>query len=693
MPQPVHLKSRLLVATALAFAAAAIPVTASAEAAAEVESVVVYGATSHSAAATGLDLSLRQTPQSVTVIDRSRIEDFDLKSVNDLLDQVVGVNVQRVETDRTYYDARGFDVTNFQVGGVGLPLIWGIQYGDLDTVLFERVEAVRGANALMTGVGNPSATINYVRKRPTVDRRASLALQYGSWNEKRLEADISGAVTQDGALSGRLIYANEDKDSYLDHYGVNRNVYLAALTWKPTSSLSVTAGYTRQDNRAKGVLWGALPLVYADGGSIPYPRSASTSADWTYWNTRDENLYAEAVQELSGGWRIKAVGLRKRFEENARLLYAYGNPDRTTGLGVFGMSGVYPSTYKQWVVDLSASGPVEMFGRRQELVFGANISRSHGLEYENFSADVLAYPPVDAWATQQIALPSYPGAYLAADQRDRMTRLYAAAHLDLADRVKAVVGVNWVKLTSRGFSYGVDTPRRETAASPYAGLIVDLTPNVSAYASYTDIFNPQTEVDGSHRTLPAAHGKSYEAGLKSEWFDRRLYATAAVFKAQQDGLAEVAGAFPDGKLYYSGLDTRVSGYEFEVAGRVGEAWTVGGGWTGLRIKDTTGLRARIYVPRRTLKLNATWSPPDFDRLKLGAALRWQSKVATQDLVLVTQRAYAVVDLMASLRLTPQIKATVNIKNLGDERYLTSLKWNQAYFAEPRSVSLTLAADF
>jgi outer membrane receptor for ferric coprogen and ferric-rhodotorulic acid len=80
---------------------------------------------------------------------------------------VTGVNVEKVETDRTYYNSRGFDITNFQVDGIGLPLIWGIQFGDLDTVLFERVEVVRGANSMMTGTGNPSATVNYVRKRPT----------------------------------------------------------------------------------------------------------------------------------------------------------------------------------------------------------------------------------------------------------------------------------------------------------------------------------------------------------------------------------------------------------------------------------------------------------------------------------------------------------------------------------------------
>lgn len=103
----------------------------------------------------------------MTVIDRQRIEDFALTNVRDLLTQTVGINVERTETDRTEFNSRGFDITNFQFDGIGLPLFYSIQTSDTDTVLFDRVEAVRGANAIMTGVGNPSATINFLRKRPT----------------------------------------------------------------------------------------------------------------------------------------------------------------------------------------------------------------------------------------------------------------------------------------------------------------------------------------------------------------------------------------------------------------------------------------------------------------------------------------------------------------------------------------------
>lgn len=133
-------------------------------------------ALNRSGSATGIDLSLKETPQSVSVVDRQRIADFQLNNVNDLLGSVTGVTVERTETDRTEYTSRGFDITNFQVDSIGLPLFYNIQSGALDTVLYDRVEVVRGANAIMTGIGNPSATVDYVRKRPTAKTQAEITV-------------------------------------------------------------------------------------------------------------------------------------------------------------------------------------------------------------------------------------------------------------------------------------------------------------------------------------------------------------------------------------------------------------------------------------------------------------------------------------------------------------------------------------
>ncbi|CAN7181026.1 TonB-dependent siderophore receptor [Phenylobacterium sp. LjRoot219] len=693
---PARLFKLVLLASAAAATCGAAHAEDAADAAGKVvdEVVVTRAAQQPVAAVTGLPLTLRETPQSVTIIAPQQIRDFALTSVNDLLAQAPGVNVEEIETDRTQYNARGFDITNFQMDGVGLPLIWDIQFGQLDTAMFDRVEVIRGANALMTGIGNPSATINYVRKRPTATFQGNLAAQVGSWNLKRLEADLSGPLNASGTVRGRVVLAGQEADSYLDYYASKRGVAYGVLAWDVTPDLTLTGGYSRNESKSDGVLWGALPLQYSDGAPIRYPRSASSAADWTYWNVVDKTSFLEAQYALPANWNLKATGTYREFDEHAELLYAFGNPDPVTGEGVFGMAGIYPSEYRQYLLDVTASGPFQAFGRTHELAFGLSGARGQGKEFENFAEDFPAYPAISLWGREQVARPAYPGEYLAANQVDKLYRASAAAHLNLTDELKAVVGATAVKLKSRGYSYGVDTPRDESKVSPYVGVTYDLTSQVSLYASYTDIFNPQSEEDVDHRTLSAARGSSYEAGIKSELFDHRLYLAAAIYQAEQTGLAEAAGVDLDtGKTYYEGLDTKVTGFELEVAGRITENWTLNGGYSDLEIDGPTDTPIRTYIPRRTFKAATTYTLPELRNLRLGAAVRWQDDISTLDLAPYRQKAYVVADLTASIDVTEQVRATLNVRNVGDKKYLRSLMWNQAYYAAPRNVALRVDYAF
>ncbi|WP_029219497.1 TonB-dependent receptor plug domain-containing protein [Xanthomonas cassavae] len=110
--------------------------------------------------ATRLALTPLETPQSVSTISRQQMDDFALNNANEVLALAAGVNVERVETDRTYYTARGFDILNFQVDGLGLPFTNGLAEGDVDTAIYQRIDVLRGANGLLSSTGNPSATVN-----------------------------------------------------------------------------------------------------------------------------------------------------------------------------------------------------------------------------------------------------------------------------------------------------------------------------------------------------------------------------------------------------------------------------------------------------------------------------------------------------------------------------------------------------
>ena len=123
--------------------------------------VVAQRASRASSGALNLDLEIKDTPQSISVVSGEQMRRFGADSVNEALRLATGVRVDEWETNRTSYSARGFDILNTQVDGVGMPNSWGISTGATDAFGYEKVEVIRGANGLHTGVGNAAGTSTF----------------------------------------------------------------------------------------------------------------------------------------------------------------------------------------------------------------------------------------------------------------------------------------------------------------------------------------------------------------------------------------------------------------------------------------------------------------------------------------------------------------------------------------------------
>lgn len=240
-------------------------------------------------------LSHRETPQSVSTVTRAQIEDFKLNDINDLLKTVPGVQVQPNDTDRVSYSARGFDIQTFQVDGVGLPFAFGIQTGSIDTAIYDHIDVVKGAPGLLSSTGNPSAVVNFIRKRPTKTFQASGNVQYGSFNDLRIDGDVSVPLTSDGSVRARAVGVFVDKDSYLDRYHLRRWTGYGIVEADLGPDTTLTAGYGHQDHQSSGAMWGSLPIYYTDGTRIDLPRSANTGPDWAGWGVIDRQVFGDIV--------------------------------------------------------------------------------------------------------------------------------------------------------------------------------------------------------------------------------------------------------------------------------------------------------------------------------------------------------------------------------------------------------------
>ncbi|MCU4518610.1 TonB-dependent siderophore receptor [Acinetobacter schindleri] len=657
----------------------------------------------NSSTASKLNIPLKETPQTVNVLTRQQLDDFALDNTRDVLRNTPGIIVSNQETERTSYLARGFEISNVLVDGVGIPLE-GYNYNNdnPDSFLFDRIEVVKGANALNNGIGDPGATINMIRKRPTQELQATLNASYGSWNTQRYEADISSPLTQDGKVRGRVFGYQQNGDSYLDRYTLEKNGIGAVVEADLTDTTLFTAGYTETNHKPNGVNWGSNPLMNTAGEQLSYSRNYNYSPSWTYWDSNIKSYFAELEQKLGGDWTAKLTYDEKRTQRDSKLLFLSGKPDANGTSGIFLYPGMYIDDNKEQQASLSFSGTYPLWGQRHEASLGYVWAKNRldelgygGNFAQPLTTDLASFTPEE---------PSWDMSKTSGEMhiRQKNQSLYAATRLHLNDDLKLLLGANYVQAESSGSSYGKDTVYDEDKVLPYAGLTYNFSPEYTGYLSYTSIFRPQTTKADDGSINKPIEGESYEVGVKGSWLDDKLTATMAVFRTEQSNypLRDSDGIPTLRTTQVS--DLRSQGYEFGLAGQLTDHFNLSFGYTQFSLKDLiNGGDARTFNPTQSFNLLTTYQVPQLPKLKLGLGVQWQDQtyldvpeattngVITQKAGVIEQDAYALVNLMASYELNEHMTLQANGNNLTNEKYLFNFPNQQGFYGAPANYSVAV----
>lgn len=671
----------------------------------EVKGSYLEGYHAHSASgASRLELDIIDIPQSVSVITHSQMQDFRLTNIDSVLDTATGVNVERIETDRTYYTARGFDITNFQIDGVGLPLSSGNNHSDEDTAIYDRVEVIRGANGLMTGVGNPSATVNFIRKRPGTENALNVLGSIGSWNATRLEIDGTSQITDDTALRG--VIAFDDSDSHLDRYNKQKSVAYFFLNHQLNANTSLSLSHAYTDSNASGNNWGANPLYYTDGSATDFDVSTSTSADWAYWNIEKHNTTFEVSHVLANNWQVRGTYSHKSTDEDSELFYVYGTPDKETGLGLFGYASEYDNDDSHDLVDLYLAGEFDWLNQSHQFVIGVNHSAMSGEENSLYDYTTghgfPAMPPLETW-DGDTPLPTFADGQTGSDVAREQQALYFTTRFAFGENLHVTAGGRLNDWQITGQSYGTVQDASDQEFIPYLGAVYNLTDSTVGYASYTETFISQTKLDINDKVLAPITGESQEVGLKSALFNGNLLAAVTYFETRQENVATLdpatANLSPEQQRYKGTTGIKTSGYEIDVAGELLPNLQSS---IGLTVFDIEGDElVKNYTPSTLIKLAAIYQVPQIDGLSVGLNVRWQDAISRVQgqvgegfanegaTITTTQDSYAITDLVVKYQFNEQLHVTLNANNVSDEKYLTSLYWAQGYYGSPANVALTL----
>ena len=666
--------------------------------------------------ATKLPLSLRETPQSVTVITRQRMDDQGMRSLDDVVQATPGLRLSAARPANSEFFARGFPITNLMFDG--LPTTYNADWvATADLAPYDRVEVVRGATGMMQGAGNPSAAINMVRKRPTQAFQASVTGSAGSWDNYRSELDVSGPLNDSASVRGRIVGAYNDKGSYQDYAGRERGVFYGIGEFDLTDSTTLTVGASDQNDN-NNINWGGLP-VNPDGSHMGFSRSKTFGYSWSHQDVENKTVFVELDQRFDNDWRLH-LGASKNWSEFKMMGGVLErNNDATYRQRIFNQN----RDFDQSTYDVYATGPFTLLGREHELVVGASKRQ---LKTEATGGTVFVdVPDINRFNPGGLARPNVPDIYSIDDKVDQ-EGLYLTSRWNLADPLKVILGarLDWYDATAiydqiNDQYYTSGKTKVVRNVTRYAGVIYDLDDNHSVYASYTDIFQPQTEKDGQGKGIEPITGENYEVGIKGEYFGGALNASASLFQIDQlNRAAEVADAslckvIPVGSYgcYEAAGKVRSQGIEFEINGALTPNWQVGAGYTFAQAKyekdADKAKEGRLFdtdLPRHMFKASTTYQlQGDLKQWRVGANLYSQSATFNKGSNVfgnyhVEQEAYALVGLMAGYQVNKHLDTQLNINNVFDKKYYQGIASNSTWspydvFGDPRNLMVTAKYSF
>lgn len=656
--------------------------------------------------ANGLALPQRKTPQSTSVITRRLIEDRGMTALRDVMENATGVTVNQAETDRLNFYSRGFEIDSYQYDGVPTTLDATYQYGDgmLDTVIYDHIEIVRGATGLMQNTGEPGASINFIRKRPADEFKGYVSGLAGTNSNYRTEMDVAGPLNSEGTVRGRIVGALQTREDTIDLYKQEKNVLFGIVEADIGDATTITVGANRQETDSTGTTWAGLPAFDSLGNLIDWPKGSTTGTPWSGWNTVATEGFLALDHTFENDWKARFAYNHAQNDFYAPLIIMEGNPDPVTGLGVLGFTTLYDGDRKQDSLSGSLNGEFEAYDRTHEFVVGAFASRTSGRVIER--KQVGSEHPIGnifEW-TGDYPEPEWKDEYN--NVRDTATRqfgIYGAARLSLTDELSFIGGARINYWDGKLASYWENFDYKHSGVvTPYAGITYDLTDQHTLYASYTNIFKPQTYQDVEGNYLQPAYGHNYEVGIKASLFDDRVNASFAVFQTDQKDVAEyVTWDMDHQRAVYRSIDgTTTRGFEFEVAGEVYDGLNLFAGFTHRDAQDNDGNAVNTFQPRSSLKLGGTYRfPGEWEKLVIGGSMRWQSKTANVAHYLdasqsIEQESYAIFDAMLRYDFDDKTSLNLNVYNIADKRYFRTMGfYNSVFYGEGRSATLSLKRTF
>jgi len=644
--------------------------------------------------ATRTSTPLRDVPQSVTVITPELMRDQQMTSMADVVRYVPGIAAHQGENNRDDVVIRGNrSSADFFLNGIRDDVQY---YRDLYNL--DRVEALKGPNALVFGRGNGGGAINRVVKEAVFMPVRAFSLQAGGHDNLRFSGDLDQPLGRSVAFRANAML--EDSGSFRDGVSLERGAFNPTLTVMATNRTKLTFGYEHlRDERV------------ADRGITSFQgRPADVAIHTFYGNQRDSHVDAHVnIGTINVEHRVGRAILRNRTligdydrfyqnyvpgaasaDQSLVTLTAYNNATQRTNL------------FNQ--TDVIVAGST---GRlRHTALFGADFGRQQTDNFRNtgffnnVSTSVLA--PFDHPA---ISTPvTFRQSATDADNhlQANVAGAFAQDQIDLSRYVQLIGGVRFDRfdLTYHNNRTGETLSRADDLVSPRAGVVFKPVAPVSIYGSYSVSYLPSSGDQFASLTTVTEQVKperfnNYEVGVKYDT-PAGLSLTTALYRLDRTNTRSTDPNDPT-RIVQTGSQ-RTSGFELGLNGKVRPAWQIAGGYAYQNAEvtsATTAARAGAQagqVPHHTLSL---WNNYQFHPRVSGAlGLVYRSDMFAAVDNTVTLPGYARADAALFVRMSENLRLQANVENLTDTRYYTNADSNTNISPGfPRTLRVGLTAGF
>ncbi|WP_455511993.1 TonB-dependent siderophore receptor [Neisseria lactamica] len=618
---------------------------------------------------TKIPASLREIPQSVSIITNRQVKDRNVDTFDQLARKTPGLRVLSNDDGRSSVYARGYEYSEYNIDG--LPAQMQSINGTLPNLFaFDRVEVMRGPSGLFDSSGEMGGIVNLVRKRPTKAFQGHMAAGFGTHKQYKAEADVSGSLNSDGSVRGRVMAQTVGASPRPAEKNNRHETFYAAADWDINPDTVLGAGYLYQQRHLAP--YNGLPAD-ADGKLPSLPQHAFVGADWNRFKMNSHDVFADLKHYFGNGGYGK-VGMRYS-DRKADSNYTFAG-SKLNNAGKADVAGLGTDIkQKAFAVDASYSRPFALGNTANEFVIGADYNRFRSTNEQGRStvASNIALDGFRSVPYVNLIQNARAGAHgykhtLDTENLDKFG-VYGKSTFHPADGLSLIGGgrLGHYKIES-GDGKTLHKASR-TKFTGYAGAVYDLNDNNSLYASFSQLYTPQTSIGTDGKLLKPRQGNQFEVGYKGSYMDDRLNTRVSFYRMKDKNAA--APLNPNNKkTRYAALGERVmEGVETEISGAMTPKWQIHAGYSYLHSQIKTASNSRddgifLLMPKHSANLWTTYQVTP--ELTIGGGVNAMSGITSS--AGMHAGGYATFDAMAAYRFTPKLKLQINADNIFNRHY-------------------------